>query len=128
MKNIFLLLAVTLSVIACTDSPGDRKSDDPQYDGEFIYVDGGAVHKGDTFIYGVTLDEMSEYLKEKVAPIKKDNFDMVPVTVKGTLSKKAEEAEGWDEILTITEIVSISDTPSEADIKIQDNKEAETTN
>jgi hypothetical protein len=47
---------------------------------------------------------------------------MVPVIVKGTISKKPEGQEGWDEILTINEIVKVSDTPSEADIKIDAKK------
>lgn len=128
MKKIFLLILITITVVACKDNPEDRKSNDPQYDGEFIFIDDGAVLKGDNFIYGVTIDDMSKYLKDKVALIKKENYDMVPVTLKGTLSKKAEGAEGWDEILTITEIVNISDAPSEADIKIQDNKKVDTTN
>jgi hypothetical protein len=45
---------------------------------------------------------------------------MVPVIVKGTVAEKAEDQEGWDEILTIMEIVSVSNTPSEADIKIEE--------
>ncbi len=129
MKKILFLLAITMSVVACkNENLGDKKSNDPQYEGEFIYVADGAVLKGDNFIYGVTLDEMSEYLKDKVAPVKKDDYDMVPVVVKGTLANKAEGAEGWDEVLTITEIVSVSDTPSEADIKLEDKKEADNAN
>lgn len=129
MKKILFLLAITISVVACkNDNLDNKKSTDPQYEGEFIYVDGGAVLKGENFIYGITIDEMSKHLQEKVAPIKKDNFDMVPVVVKGTLSKKAEGAETWDEFLTITEIVNVSDTPSEADIKIEDKNKAESTN
>ncbi len=128
MKKMLLLFVITMSVIACKDNAEDRKSNDPQFEGEFIYVADGAVLKGDTFIYGVTLDEMATALKDKVAPIKKDDFDMVPVVVKGVVSKKAEGTEGWDEIITITEIVSVSDTPSEADIRIEDKKEADSSN
>ena len=123
MKKLILLLVITTSVFACKEDLGERTSNDPQYEGEFIYVDGGAVLKGDNFIYGVTIDEMSNYLKERVGTIKKDDFDMVPVVVKGTLKNKPQGAEGWDEILTITQVVSVSETPSEADIKIEDKKE-----
>lgn len=118
MKKMLLLLAITLTLVACK-----TENNDPQYEGEFIYIADGAVLKGSDFIYGVTLDEKAEELQDKVAPIKRDDFDMVPVVVKGKLGKKAEGEEGWDEVLTITEIVSVSDTPSEADIKIEDNKE-----
>ena len=122
MKKMLLLLVITMSVVACKDAPEDKKSNDPQFEGEFIYVADGAVLKGESFIYGVTLDEMATALKEKVASVKKDDFDMVPVVVKGIVNNKAEGTEGWDEVITITEIVSVSDTPSEADIKIEDKK------
>ena len=127
MKKLLLLLVITMTVVACKNET-PKTSNDPEYQGEFIYVADGAVLKGDNFIYGITLDEMATELKEKVAPVKKDDFDMVPVVVKGKLGKKAEGTEGWDEILTITEIVSVSDTPSEADIKIEDTKKADSTN
>jgi hypothetical protein len=123
MKKIFFLLAIAVTVGACkNENLDDKKSNDPAYQGEFIYVDNGAVLKGDSFIYGVAIDDMSKHLRDKVAPVKRDDYDMVPVTVKGTLSAKPEGTEGWDEILTITEIVTVSDTPSEADIKIKDTK------
>lgn len=128
MKKILLFVAITMSVVACKENLDERKSNDPQYEGEFIYVDDGAVLKGDNFIYGVTIDEMSRHLNDKITPIKKDNYDMVPVIVKGTLGKKAEGVEGWDEVLTITEIVNVSETPSEADIRIEDKKKKEATN
>ncbi|MAZ72956.1 MAG: hypothetical protein CMC70_07390 [Flavobacteriaceae bacterium] len=128
MKKILLFVAITMSVVACKENLDERKSNDPQYEGEFIYVDDGAVLKGDNFIYGVTIDEMSRHLNDKITPIKKDNYDMVPVIVKGTLGKKAEGVEGWDEVLTITEIVNVSETPSEADIRIEDKKRKKATN
>lgn len=127
MKKILLLLAITISIVACKNET-PKTSNDPQFEGEFIFVTDGAVLKGDTFIYGVAIDEMSEELQEKVAPIKRDSYDMVPVVVKGILNNKTEGTEGWDEVLTITEIVSVSDTPSEADIKIEDKKKAEDKN
>jgi hypothetical protein len=127
MKKMLLLLVITISVVACKNETA-KTSNDPQFEGEFIFVADGAVLKGDRFIYGVTIDEMSEELKERVAPIKNDDYDMVAVVVKGVLKNKAEGTEGWDEVLTITEIVSVSDTPSEADIKIEAKKEGEGTN
>lgn len=94
----------------------------PTYTGEFIYLADGAVLKGSNFIYGVALDEMSAELAKRVAPAKKDDYDMVPVVVQGVLSKKAPGEEGWEDILTIKEIISVSDKPAEADIKIEDAK------
>jgi hypothetical protein len=50
---------------------------------------------------------------------------MVPVVVRGTLSENPEVAaggEGWEQLLTITEIIEVSDRTAEADIKIEEKK------
>ena len=90
------------------------------YRGEFIYVADGAVLNGKNFIYGVKLDSMAQVLADQVAPIKENEFDMVEVIVYGIVEPKPEVQEGWDEILTIKEIVSVSETPSPADIKLEE--------
>lgn len=123
MKRIVLLFIVFATVtFSCKEKETERVSNDPEYAGEFIYTADAAVLKGSNFIYGVALDEMAEELAKRVNPVKRDEFDMVPVVVKGTLKNKEEGEEGWNEILTITEIVSVSDTPSEADVKIEEKK------
>ena len=66
---------------------------------------------------------MASKLAEQVAPVKNDEFDMVEVVVKGVVTPKSEEDDGWDEILTIKEIVSVSDKPSPADIKFEETEE-----
>ena len=123
MKRIVLLFIVFATVtFSCKEKETEKVSNDPEYAGEFIYTADAAVLKGSNFIYGVALDEMAEELAKRVKPVKRDEFDMVPVVVKGTLKNKVEGEEGWNEILTITEIVSVSDTPSEADVKIEEKK------
>lgn len=94
----------------------------PTYAGEFIFVEEGAVLKGRNFIYGVAVDDMSRELAEQVEKIKNDEFDMVGVIVRGILTEKAEGEDGWDEVLTIKQIVSVSDSPSPADIQIEEKK------
>ena len=66
---------------------------------------------------------MATELAKQVAPVKETEFDMVEVAVKGIITPKPEGQEGWDEILTIKEIVMVSKTPSKIDIKIEDSKE-----
>ena len=134
MKNIFLLLVLTLSVISCknseeknenaTASDSETASEVKMYRGEFLYIADAAVLKGDDYIYGVTLDAMTEELATRVKAVKKNDFDMVPVIVNGIVKNKEGDAEGWDEIITITEILHVSDKPSEADIKIEDKKQS----
>ena len=113
MKKITLLVALALLIFSCKNTEekdpklvSNETSDSKisVYQGEFIYLADAAVLKGSNFIYGVTLDEMSVELAKQVEPVKKEEFDMVPVIVKGIVSKKPEGQEGWDEILTIKEI------------------------
>jgi hypothetical protein len=100
-----------------------NSSEDKIYRGDFIYLGDAAVLKGNKFIYGVTLDEMATELADKVKPVKESDFDMVPVAVKGIINRKPEGEEGWDEIITITEIVLVGSKPSKIDIKLEEKKE-----
>ncbi|OAB80078.1 hypothetical protein [Cochleicola gelatinilyticus] len=120
MKKAALLIVIILTVLSCK-----TENNDPIYEGEFIYIADGAVLKGTDFIYGVTLDDKAAALAEEVNPVKENDFDMVPVTIKGKLGENplfTETGEGWPEILTITEIVSVGTTPAKADVKIEEKK------
>lgn len=100
-----------------------NETGDTIYRGDFIYISDAAVLKGSNFIYGITIDDMATELSKQVEPVKETEFDMVEVAVKGIITPKPEGQEGWDEILTIKEIVMVSKTPSKIDIKIEDSKE-----
>lgn len=86
--------------------------------GEYIYTPEAAVFTGKTFIYGVELNDLARELATRVDAVKKEDYDIVPVSIQGKITKKPEGTEGWDEIITITQIISVSDTPIEADVKI----------
>ncbi|MGV6828806.1 MAG: hypothetical protein ACWA45_05350 [Flavobacteriales bacterium] len=133
MKKIILLFGLSIILFSCNQN-SEKKKLDPnseitevtknlaQFNGEFIYTEEAAVLKGKDFIYGVVMNETAKELAKKVAKVKKDEFDMVPVTVKGILNKKPANAEGWDEIITIKEIIKVSQNPTQADIKIESKK------
>lgn len=128
MKKLVLLAVVGILMFSCknTEEAKENNADNQnlkEYKGEFIFTDNAAVLKGNSFIYGVTIDDMAKELAKKVAPVKRDEFDMVLVIVKGTVTKKEEGQEGWDEIITISEIIDVSNIPSEADIKIEEKKD-----
>lgn len=128
MKQSILIVLIGLVIISCK-SPGEKETDalteeelsinTSTFQGEFIFTSDAAVLKGDSFIYGVTLNELAKDLGSKVEQVKTQEYDMVPVTVKGELNPKPEGTEGWDEILTITEIVHISKVPTAADIELK---------
>jgi len=74
---------------------------------EFIYLSEAAVLKGDTYIYGVVLDDKARELIEKVTPLKKEKYDMIPVEVKAKIVTNPKQ-EGWKQLAEITEIIAIN--------------------
>lgn len=85
--------------------------------GEFIYLDNLAVLKGDDFIYGVKMNDKANELVKKTNKVKKDSFDMVPVTLTGELTK-SEQKNTWDEWLIIEEIVDVK-APQKQKVKLE---------
>lgn len=101
IKIIFTGLLVLLFL-------GCAKDGTREIDGEFLYIADAAVIKGDGFIYGVEMDEKMMELANQVKKFKRDDFDMVPVKIVGILSEKSQESEGWDTIVKIQKIISVS--------------------
>ena len=132
MKKIILLLMLTATVLSCKNS--EEKTTETQevttentekpraYKGEFLDADGAMVFMGPNFIYGVKRDIMSEGLSKQVAPIKKNDHDMVGVIIKGTISKNTQNDTQWEEMITITEIMKVDESPSEVDIKLNETE------
>lgn len=137
-KQLFVLCLLTMTLFACKNGEEKGKNETVDktpktevntklktFSGEFIYIADGAVLKGNNFIHGVTIDDKMHELAKMVSPIKKDQYDMVPVTVKGELVVNplfAETGEGWRLNVTIKEIIKVSDTPSPADVKIEEKQ------
>ena len=133
MKKIALLIALSIITFSCKNTEEEKVSETTNvektvdvkeiiYKGDFVYLADAAVLKGENFIYGVTLDKKMHELANKVRPVKTTDYDMVPVAVKGVISKKSSDEEGWDEIITITEIIMVGTKPSKIDIKLEDKK------
>ncbi|MFT7071630.1 hypothetical protein [Patiriisocius sp. Uisw_017] len=135
MKKIVFSVLSILVLVGCKNETSKTENDSVDtkiaasdsgivvvYRGEFIYTDEAAVLMGKDFIYGVTINDKAKELGEKVAPIKTEENDMVPVVVSGTLIDKPAGKETWDKFITITNIIEVSKTPSKADIKIEDKK------
>ena len=132
MKKIILITLISIVSFSCKEEIKTSKEKESKvalnsaeenlYRGDFIFLKDAAVLKGDNFIYGVSIDELSKQLAERVKEVKVSDFDMVPVAVKGKISQKQEGQEGWDEILTITEIVLVGNSPSKIDVKIEEKK------
>jgi len=142
MKKYLLILSLILLVFAsCKDEKNAKDSNventessteenNKNSDGEkvligdFIYSDEAAVINGKKFIYGVELDSMARVLIEKVEPFKEDEYDMIPVAVKGKVKPNPND-EGWDEIVEITKIIKISKSKSNQEaIEINSNQKS----
>lgn len=132
MKKILLLLLLPSFIISCNDRKTEKVQPETEvsenvpaktYEGEFIYTADAAVFKGNSFVYGVQMNDVANDLAQRVAAIKEGDYDMVPVIVRGKVTPKPEGAEGWDEIIIITEIINVSDTPRKADLELKANKD-----
>jgi len=129
MKKAFVLFALVLSVIACKNT--EEKTEETTttevqasetFQGDFIMNGDVGVLMGKNFIYGVTINDMAKTLAEKAETIKKTEFDMIGVEVEGVVSKNESTTSEWENVITITKIVSVNPAPTEADIKIEEKK------
>lgn len=117
-KFYFALLAVLFMITACGDdqAPAElepeavvAKDSIPTIKGEFIFLADAAVLKGKDFIYGVQIDSISRRLADTVEPLKRDEFDMIEVTVKAKVVQNPGQT-GWEELVQIREILEIPKT------------------
>ena len=116
-KILFWTLIISVFVAACGEEPRDAiiQPEAPEVteqdsirtiEGEFIYLSDAAVLKGTDFIYGVEVDSFALELADKIQPLKNDDFDMIPVTLKVKILPNSRN-EGWKEVAKIIEILEI---------------------
>lgn len=119
MKRNFsaiLISIVLFTAIACGDDSRDEVVDPLAeevvkdsiriIEGEFIKLADDAVIKGSDFIYGVELDSLSRELAKQVEPLKSDEFEMIPVVVRGKILPNPSR-DGWEEVIQIKEILEL---------------------
>lgn len=121
-KSILVLLIIGFAFSSCGDDSRDEINDPlttevvedsiKTIEGEFILLADDAVIKGSNFIYGVELDSLSRELAEQVEPLKADEFDMIPVVVKGKIIPNPGR-DGWDEVVQIREILELPEQTSQ---------------
>lgn len=105
MRTLFLILLIAFAT-ACTQS--SKKTDtNPQFYGEFLYLADAAVLNTGTEIYGIIIDEKMHELQDLCSPLKRDEYDMIAVYVKGKVENKNPDEEGWDKRIKITSIDSL---------------------
>lgn len=121
MRTLILPFLICFSLLSCKQTTTeDTASEGIQtIEGEFIFLSDAAVLKGKTFIYGVALDDKMQELATIIKPLQRDKFDMVPVIIKGVINPKPAGKEGWDEIVTIKEIIEVKAPKGDTPITIE---------
>ncbi|MCB0464226.1 MAG: hypothetical protein KDC78_00935 [Aequorivita sp.] len=132
MKKIILLLMLSVAFFSCKNSEEKNKETNETtvesvgkiqtYKGDFINSDGALVLMGPNYIYGVKRDMLSEGLSKQVEAIKKNDYDMVGVIVKGIVSKNTDKESEWEEEITIKEIMRVDDKPAKIDIQLNETQ------
>ncbi|WP_206604213.1 hypothetical protein [Aquimarina sediminis] len=124
MKKSFILITLSLILFSCKSENNNKESD--LIRGEFILIDDAAVLKGNDFIYGVVINKLTHELAKKVKPLQREEYDMVPVVVKGIIKPNPDQ--GWEEIVEIKEIIGVSAPTSELPTKIKSSESQENSN
>lgn len=124
MKRLLGVLFISLLLFSCQNEERKELMEQPKAEkvpdsiqvltGEIVYGTDAAVIRGEDFVYGVAMDSLSKILAEKVAPLKSDDFDMVPVTVKAKIVPNPRQ-EGWEEVIEIREIIEVADAKKVSD-------------
>ncbi|HZH68937.1 MAG TPA: hypothetical protein VFD80_00615 [Flavobacteriaceae bacterium] len=119
MKKALFLMVALMAITACKNEKEQTVAESQELEGDFIFFEDVAVLKGNTFIYGVTINDKARELAEQTAQVKAEDYDMVSVKIKGKVHPKPEDEEGWEEIVTIEEILFVDDKPVKEDIRIE---------
>lgn len=125
MKKVLLL---TLSILVFASCKNDSKkenepevitADSPEktakqsdgltlLKGEFIYYADAAVLQTHAEVYAVVINEKMHELDKQVQQYKKEATDMVPVEIRGKITPKPDDEEGWPFRVEIKEILNVT--------------------
>lgn len=121
MKKLILLLVIIAFVSCKNNNKTEEKTTtvdglektEKQNDGltllkgEFIYYADAAVLQTHSEIYAVVLNDKMQELNEQVQKYKTEITDMVPVEIRGKITPKPENEEGWAFRVEIKEILNV---------------------
>ena len=133
MKNIYMTLILMLSFLACKNESNTNSSNSEneissekkianQNDGltflkgEFIYYADASVLQTRQQMYGVVIDEKMHELNLMAKNFKNDDTDFVVVEIRGKITPKPKDEEGWDYRVEIKEIVNVKAASKNSDV------------
>jgi hypothetical protein len=125
MKKLFFIALTLAALMSCkndakseqkegTISSNNDERTEKQSDGltllkgEFIYYADAAVLQTHNEMYAVIIDEKMHELNEQAIKLKTADTDMVPVEIRGIITPKPENEEGWPYRVEIKEILKVS--------------------
>jgi len=94
---------------AIQDNPEANETEQdtlPTVIGKFVFTEDDAILRGDDFIYNVEIDSLSRVLGKQIEAYKTDDFEMIPVKVRGKL-KQSPRQSGIKRNIELKEIVAI---------------------
>lgn len=123
MKKILLILITITAFMACKNEaksePQEAATDASQQrtekqsdgltllKGEFIYYADAAVLQTHREMYAVIIDDKMHELDNMAKPFKKEVTDFVQVEIRGKITPKPENEEGWPYRVEIKEILNV---------------------
>jgi len=123
MKKILLILITITALMACKNdaktepqevtTDASQQRTEKQSDGltllkgEFIYYADAAVLQTHREMYAVIIDDKMHELDNMAKPFKKETTDFVQVEIRGKITPKPENEEGWDYRVEIKEILNV---------------------
>ena len=133
MKNIYKTLILMLSFLGCKNesnmsSSGSNNETDTQektisqsdgltlLKGEFIYYADASVLQTQQQMYGVVIDEKMHELNLMAKNFKNEDTDFVEVEIRGKITPKPKDEEGWDYRVEIKEIVNVKAVSKSSDV------------
>jgi len=75
--------------------------------GEFVYYADAAVLQTHAEVYAVVIDDQMHKLDNLVKKYKQEPTDMIPVEIRGKITPKPEDEEGWPYRVEIKEILNV---------------------
>ncbi len=123
MKNIFSIALILSVFLGCKNDQKPEQKETPlsnspektakQNDGltllkgDFVYYADAAVLQTHAEIYGVVINKKMHELDKQVQLYKIEDTDMVPVEIRGKISAKPENEEGWPFRVEVKEILNV---------------------
>ncbi|WP_223032550.1 hypothetical protein [Hanstruepera marina] len=130
MKKLALLLLSLIVLISCkndkktedtkpidVDSPNrtEKQSDGlTLLKGEFVYYADAAVLQTHREVYAVIIDDKMHELDKLAKPFKNEATDYVTVSIRGKITPKPTNEEGWPYRVAVKEILNVTASKPEA--------------